>query len=138
MVLEKMEKGVNSDEAEFIFKNTYTDDKKVRLKVNDDRAPNQLYFVHIEVSSLFWSITCAKNCSAMLLISCFSLIRRLYENDCITEEKMNACLAFIKSENVNAELRAVIDKTVKKLHVSGDQHATLVRFVSWVSTCVTC
>ena len=118
MVLEKMEKGVNSDEAEFIFKNTYADDKKVRMRVNDDRAPNQLYFVHI-------------------LISCFSLIQRLYENECITEEKMNSCLAFIKSENVNAEMRAVIDKTVKKLHVSGDQHATLVRFVSWVSTFVT-
>ena len=46
MVLDKMDEG-NDGQKEFVFKNTYTKDDRVRIKVDADEAPDEFFFVHI-------------------------------------------------------------------------------------------
>ena len=35
-------------DGQFIFKNTYQENKQVKIAVMDNEAPNEFYFVHIE------------------------------------------------------------------------------------------
>ena len=47
MVLDTMKKD-DDEQLKFVFKNTYEDDKQVEYNVDDDKAPNEFFFVHIK------------------------------------------------------------------------------------------
>ena len=35
---------------QFVFKNTYSDNKKFTIPVDDENAPDELFFVHMELT----------------------------------------------------------------------------------------
>ena len=47
MVLDTMKKG-NDGQLEFVFKNTYEDNKQVKIKVDAEEAPDEFFFVNIK------------------------------------------------------------------------------------------
>ena len=38
-------------DGEFVFKNTYENDKQVKMKVDSEEAPDEFFFVHIKLES---------------------------------------------------------------------------------------
>ena len=47
MVLDKMKEG-DDGRLEFVFKNTYAENKQVKIRVDADEAPDEFFFVHIK------------------------------------------------------------------------------------------
>ena len=47
MVLDTMKKRVDG-QKELVFKNTYEDNKQVKIKVDSEEAPDEFFFVHIK------------------------------------------------------------------------------------------
>ena len=47
MVLETMEPGYDGQDSKFVFKNTYAENEKVKMKVNAPEAPDEFFFVNI-------------------------------------------------------------------------------------------
>ena len=45
MILDTISDGV------FVFKNTYENDKQVKMKVDSEEAPDEFFFVHIKLES---------------------------------------------------------------------------------------
>ena len=48
MVLDTIESG--PDEKNFVFKNTYAAESKIKIAVDDANAPDEFFFVHIEAN----------------------------------------------------------------------------------------
>ena len=57
MVLDKMENG------NFIFKNTYSDDKQVEMAVDAEEAPDEFFFINIDYKKTIADLTDSDNSS---------------------------------------------------------------------------
>ena len=109
MVLDSISRNMFS-RPRLVFKNTYKNNKKVKVAVDADDAPEEFFFVHIKFTPTEETLKRieALPFASLLQNSCLMFIRQCHEKGLISEKKKDELEKYIMKEKVTKELRCLL------------------------------
>ena len=114
-------------DGKFVFKNTYAENKRVKMDIDAEEAPEEFFFLHINLT--VFSLKTRFSCASMLRTSCILFIRQCYQQGLIDDEKRKQLEKYMMEEKVHVEIRNLMMMTLvpKPLHEDGDRQAAYLR-----------
>ena len=110
MVLDTMKTDFDG-KRKFIFKNTYEDNKQVKIKIGAEEAPDEFFFLNIKLTPL---LKLGSSCALMLRSSCIDFIQQCHKAKLINDDKKESLEKYIKNENVYCKVGNLIMKLASK------------------------
>ena len=125
MVLDTIEEG-DDGQKEFVFKNTYEENKQVKIKVYADEAPEEFFFLDIKLAPS--SLETRSACASMLQTSGSIFIRQCQEQGLIGKLEKEKLEKYIMEEERHRETtRDMLTLVPKPLHEYGNFQAAYLR-----------
>ena len=95
-------------DGKFVFKNTYADNKQIKMAVDAEEAPEEFFFLHIKLTPSFFlkmRFACSASCVSMLQTSCIVFIQQCHEQGLINDEEKRRFKQYIQYQKVQSEIQ---------------------------------